>query len=51
MLCKSFSVPSDSGSLLCAQALPGLERGLVTLQVQRARAHRCSFLIITYKGQ
>jgi hypothetical protein len=37
-LCKAFSFPADARSLLIAQALPGLKRGLLLLQAQRALA-------------
>ena len=32
-LCKTFSVPFDRGSLLCAQVLPRLKLGLLVLKV------------------
>jgi hypothetical protein len=34
LLCKAFPFPADARSLLIAQALPGLKRGLLMLQAQ-----------------
>jgi hypothetical protein len=38
LLCNAFPFPADARSLLIAQALPGLKRGLLLLQAQRTPA-------------